>query len=121
MVLFGTIVEACHRLKTLTGADGHRDDEHEDAGNDAHAGHGSVAIAAGGDVQQHSANAVQALTAKAGHTSHQDGAELRRAVGDCRDPELADRFAPQEHIQQNAKADGLTEGSGDPGTGSAQP
>ena len=118
-VLSGTIVEACHRLKTLTGADGHRDDEHEDAGNDAHAGHGSVTIAAGGDVQQHSANTVQALTAKAGHTSHQDGAELRRAAGDCRDPELADRFAPQEHGQQDAEADGLAQGRGKARTGGA--
>lgn len=63
----------------------------------------------------------QPLTAKAGRAACKDLQKLTRLPGDGRKPELADRFAPQEHIQQNAKADGLAEGSGNPGTGSAQP
>ena len=47
--------------------------------------------------------------------------KLARLPGDGGKPELADRFAPQEHIQQNAKADSLAEGGGNAGTGSAQP
>ena len=55
-VFAGTVVEGCHRLQALSHADGHRDDEHEDAGHDAHTGHGGVAVAAGGKVQQHAAD-----------------------------------------------------------------
>ena len=121
MVFAGTVVEGSHRLQALSHADGHREDEHKNAGHDAHARHGGVAVAAGGNVQQHPADAVQTLTAKAGRAACKDLQKLARLPGDGRKPELADRFAPQEHIQQNAKADGLAEGGGNAGTGSAQP
>ena len=61
------------------------------------------------------------LSAKTGCAACKDLQKLARLPGDGGKPELADRFAPQEHIQQNAKADGLAEGGGDTGTGSAQP
>ena len=120
-VFAGTVVEGCHRLQALSHADGHRDDEHEDAGHDAHTGHGGVAVAAGGKVQQHAADAVQTLTAKAGRTAQQDAAEIAGLAGDGRKAELADRFAPQEHGQQDAEADALAQGGGDTGPGGAQP
>ena len=115
------VVEGRHRLQALSHADGNREDEHKNAGHDAHARHGGIAVAAGGNVQQHPADAVQSLTAKAGRAACKDLQKLARLPGDGGKPELADRFAPQEHIQQNAKADGLAEGGGDTGTGSAQP
>ena len=115
-----TVVERGHRLQALPNADGYRDDEHEDAGNDAHAGHGGVAIAAGGNVQQHAADALQALTAKAGRTAHQDHAELPRFAGDGSNAELADGFAPQEHGQQDAEADALAQSRGNACTGGAK-
>ena len=121
MVFAGAVVEGRHRLQALSHADGHREDEHKNAGHNAHARHGGIAVAAGGNVQQHPADAVQPLTAKAGCAACKDLQKLARLPGDGGKPELADRFAPQEHIQQNAKADGLAEGGGDTGTGSAQP
>ena len=121
MVFACAVVEGRHRLQALSHADGHRENEHKNAGHDAHARHGGIAIAAGGNVQQHPADAVQPLTAKAGRAACKDLQKLARLAGDGGKPELADRFAPQEHIQQNAKADGLAEGGGDTGTGSAQP
>ena len=116
----GTIVEGCYGLQALPDTDGHRDDEHEDAGDDAHAGHSCVTVIAGGDVQQHAADALQALAAKAGRAADQNHAELPGFTGDGGDAELADRFAPQEHGQQDAKADGLAEGGGDARTGGAE-
>ena len=121
MVLARAVVEGRHRLQTLSHADGHREDEHKNAGHDAHARHGGIAVAAGGDVQQHTADAVQPLSAKAGRAACKDLQKLARVPGDGGKPELADGFAPQEHIQQNTKADGLAESGGDTGTGSAQP
>ena len=115
-----TVVEGSYRLQALPYADSDRNDEHEDAGNDAHTGHGSVAIAAGGDVQQHAADAVQTLTAKAGSTADQDHAKLPCFAGDGMDAELADRLAPQEHGQQDEKADRLAESRGDACTGGAK-
>ena len=70
-------------------------------------------MAAGCDVQQHTADAVQALTAKAGCTVEEDEAEVPGAAGDFRDAELAHRPAPQEHRQQDAEADALAQSSGD--------
>ena len=65
--------------------------------------HGGVAVAAGGDVQQHPADAVQTLTAKAGRAACKDLQKLTRLPGDGGKLELADRFAPQEHIQQKCQ------------------
>ena len=86
--------------------------ELEDAGHDAHACHGGIAVAAGRDVQQHTADAVQALTAKAGCTVEEDEAEVPGAAGDFRDAELAHRPAPQEHGQQDTEADALAQSGG---------
>ena len=115
-----TVVERGHRLQALPNANGYRDDEHENAGNDAHAGHSGIAIAAGGNVQQHAADALQALTAKAGRAAHQDHAELPRFTGDGSNTELTDGFAPQEHGQQDAEADALAESRSNACTGGAK-
>ncbi len=86
-VLFGTIVERGHGLQALAHADGDGQDEHKDAGDDAHARHGGVAVLAGGNVQQHTANAVQALTAEAGGTVGKDEQVVARRAGDLGDAE----------------------------------
>ena len=114
------VVETGHRLKSLTGADGDRDDEHENTGDDAHTGNSGVTITPGGNVQQHTADAVQTLTAKTGKTGEENGAELLRAACDRRNLKLADGFSTKEHRKQDAEADGLTQSRCDAGTGSSQ-
>ena len=59
-------------------------------------------IVAGGDVQQHAADAVQALTAEAGRTVEEDQPEVPGAAGDLGDAESADGLAPQEHGKHDA-------------------
>lgn len=71
-----------------------------------------VAVAAGGDVQQHTADAVQALAAEAGRTVEEDLPEVPGAAGDLGDAESADGLAPQEHGKQDAEADALAQGGG---------
>ena len=111
-VFHGPVVEGRHGLQALPHANGHGQHELEDAGDDAHAGHGGVAVAAGGNVQQHAADAVQALPAKAGGAVEKDLGKIPPAAGDGRELELADGAASQKHGQQDAKADALAQGRG---------